>query len=64
MNIHSYTIVHYGADYLGYALKSIYDNVDQMHVIYTPHPSHGYRIDIPSIDSLKLSSNITLGLRK
>jgi len=51
MNIHSYTIVHYGADYLGYALRSIYDNVDLIHVIFTPHPSHGYRVDIPPIES-------------
>lgn len=51
MNIHSYTIVHYGADFLGYALRSIYDHVDQMHVIYTPYPSHGYQVDIPPVES-------------
>lgn len=42
MNKHSYTIVHYGADYLSAALRSVYDNVDVLHVLYTPHPSHGH----------------------
>ncbi len=51
MNVHSYIIIHYGRDYLGYALRSIYPCVDQIHVIYTPHPSHGYQPDIPPIES-------------
>lgn len=41
MRIQSYTIVHYGADYIGWALRSILPFVDVAHVIYTPHPSHG-----------------------
>lgn len=45
MNIQSYTVLHYGADYLSYALRSVYDRVSQLHVIYTPIPSHGHGTD-------------------
>ena len=51
MNVQSYTILHYGADYLPYALRSVYDYVDQLHVIYTPTPSHGTMIDAAPPDS-------------
>lgn len=47
LKTHAYTIVHYGADYLAYALRSVYDNVDQLHVLYTPHPSHGTGTGVP-----------------
>lgn len=40
--IMSYTVLHYGIDYLPYALRSIYDHVDRLNIIYTPHPSHGH----------------------
>lgn len=45
MNVQSYTILHYGRDYLPYALRSVYDAVDRLHILYTPHPSHGHRTD-------------------
>ena len=45
MNVQSYTILHYGADYVGYALRSIYDHVSKAHIIYTPHPTHGHDTD-------------------
>lgn len=51
MRVHSYTIVHYGRDYLSYALRSVYHSVDQLHVIYTPHPSHGHNVDVVCPDS-------------
>lgn len=51
MNLHSYTIVHYGKDYIGYALKSVYDFVDQIHVLFTPHPSHGHWTDEERIET-------------
>jgi len=47
MRVHSYTICHYGVSYLPYALRSVYDQVDQLHVVYTSHPSHGHRTDQP-----------------
>lgn len=43
MKVVSYTITHYGADYIGYALRSVIDQVDLAYVIYTPHPSHGHQ---------------------
>jgi hypothetical protein len=53
MKVHSLTILHYGKDYLPYALQSIYHSVDQMHVFYTPTPSHGHQANIPPIESKK-----------
>jgi hypothetical protein len=51
MKVISYTIVHYGADYIGWALRSIYNLVDQAHVYYTPTPSHGHQTDTPPVES-------------
>jgi len=51
MRVHSYTIVHYGADYVCYALRSVYDQVEKLHVFYTPHPSHSHRVDVPPPES-------------
>lgn len=51
MKVHSLTILHYGADYLPYALKSVYDSVDQCHIFYTPTPSHGHTTDVPPIET-------------
>jgi hypothetical protein len=41
--IHAYMIVHYGISYIPVVLKSIIDPVDQVHILYTPHPSHGHQ---------------------
>jgi hypothetical protein len=35
-------ILHYGADYCGYAARSVYDHVEKIVVFYTNHPSHGH----------------------
>lgn len=51
MKVHSLTILHYGADYLSYALRSVYHNVDQCHIFYTPTPSHGHSTDIPPVET-------------
>lgn len=45
--IHAYVVIHYGRDYLPYALRSIIDHVDQVHILYTPHPSHGHSTTAP-----------------
>jgi len=45
MNVQSYTVLHYGADYLSYALRSVYHFVDKLHIVYSPHPSHGHHSD-------------------
>ncbi len=51
MQIHSLTILHYGADYLNYALKSVYPHIDKAHVFYTSTPSHGHSTSIPPVES-------------
>jgi len=33
--------LHYGKDYLGFAIRSVYDHVDEIVVAYTSKPSHG-----------------------
>jgi len=43
MKIVSLTVLHYGREWLEWALRAIYPFVDEMHVFYTPHPSHGHR---------------------
>lgn len=35
--------LHYGKDYLAYAIRSVIDAVDEMHFAYTPVGSHGHR---------------------
>lgn len=40
--LQSYTIVHYGKDYIGFALKSIVDVIPKINVFYTETPSHGH----------------------
>lgn len=45
MRVHSYTIVHYGKDYIGYALQSVHDQMDQVHIVYTPYPTHGHQTE-------------------
>lgn len=40
-------IVHYGVEYLGYSIKSVYDSVDKIFIFYTQHPSHGRKVSFP-----------------
>lgn len=47
----AYTPLHYGRDYLGAAIRSVIDAVDEYHVIYTDVGSHGHRTDIPCPES-------------
>lgn len=51
MKVHSLTILHYGKDYLSYALQSIYHLIDQLHIFYTPTPSHGHQVNISPIET-------------
>lgn len=51
MNIQSYTVLHYGKDYLPYAIRSIYPLVNQINIFYTPHPSHGHATSLPPIET-------------
>lgn len=47
MKIVAYTPLHYGAEYLAYAIRSVIDHVDEYHVLYSAIGSHGHRTDIP-----------------
>jgi hypothetical protein len=51
MEVHSLTILHYGKDYLSYALRSVYHQVEQCHIFYTPTPSHGHATNTPPIET-------------
>ena len=47
----AYYPIHYGSDYLGYSIKSIYDRVDQIHILYAKKPSHGHGTDLNNPDT-------------
>jgi len=38
----AYYPIHYGSDYLGWSIKSIYDAVDKIYILYTSSPSQGF----------------------
>lgn len=46
MKIVGFTALHYGKDYLAYAIRSIIDHIDEYHVAYTAIGSHGHRTDV------------------
>lgn len=41
-----FTALHYGRDYLSYAIRSIIDYIDEYHVAYAAEGSHGHRADV------------------
>lgn len=47
MKVIAYTALHYGKDYLAYAIQSIIEHVSEYHVLYTAIGSHGHRTQIP-----------------
>lgn len=46
-----YTMLHYGVDYLAYALTSLRDYVDKHVILYSGAPTFGSRTDLPCPDS-------------
>ncbi len=44
-------ILHYGSDYLSFSLRSIYENVDKIVMVYSPLPSHGTIQTLPNPDT-------------
>jgi len=46
----SQTVLHYGSDYLGYALRSVIDHVDEAWVLYSAQGSHGHQTSLPCPD--------------
>ena len=51
MKVAACSIVHYGSDYIGWALRSVCEVVDLCHVVYTATPSHGHTTDAQPIES-------------
>ena len=51
MHIVASIALHYGADYLSHAIRSIIDDVDEVIVLYSATGSHGHRTSIPCPDS-------------
>lgn len=49
----AYYPIHYGSDYLGYSIKSIYEHVDQIHILYASKPSHGHNSNLVNPDTLE-----------
>lgn len=47
MKVVGYCALHYGLDYLEYAIKSVIDYVDDFWVLYSPVGSHGHHADRP-----------------
>lgn len=47
----AYTALHYGKDYLGYAIQSVIDYVDEYWVLYSTIGSHGFRTNTPCPDT-------------
>ncbi len=45
MSVAAYTALHYGREYLAYAIRSVIDVVDEYWVLYSPFGSHGHRSD-------------------
>lgn len=45
MKVLAYCALHYGQEWLEWTIRSVIDFVDEYHVFYTPHPSHGTRTD-------------------
>ncbi len=44
-------VCHYGRDYINSALRSVLPFVEQAHIFYTPHPSHGFRSPVRPIET-------------
>ncbi len=51
MKVISYTALHYGKDYLYWAIRSVIDHVDEHHILYAPVGSHGHRTQQPCPDT-------------
>ena len=47
----AYYALHYGSDYLGWSIKSIYDHVDKIFVFYSRAPSYSHQGTLPNPDN-------------
>lgn len=46
MKVIAYTALHYGSCYLSWAIRSVIDHIDELHVLYSATGSHGHRTDV------------------
>lgn len=44
-------VVHYGAEYLAWAIRSVQDAVDQIHIVYSDRPSFSYDTKVACPDT-------------
>lgn len=51
MKVVGFTCLHYGKDYLEWAIRSVINHVDEHWCVYSPIGSHGHRTDRPCPDS-------------
>lgn len=51
MKVVAYTPLHYGKEYLEYAVASTADLVDRHIILYSPVPSYGFQTDLPCPDT-------------
>lgn len=58
MKIVAYTALRYGKDYLGWAIRSVINHVDEYHVLYAAEPSHGHYSAAPCPDSYEELYNV------
>lgn len=49
----AYTALHYGREYLSYAIRSVIDAVDEYWVFYSPVGSHGSRTETPCPETIE-----------
>lgn len=57
----AYTALHYGADYLGYAIRSVIDAVDAFYILYSSEGSHGHKTSEQCPDRMIDLYNIASG---
>jgi len=51
MKVIAYYILHYGHEYINYSMRSIYNHVDEIIILYSEHPSHGTLTALQNPDS-------------
>lgn len=47
----AYTALHYGKEWLAYAIRSVIDDLDTLYVLYTAQPSYGHATSEPCPES-------------
>ncbi len=64
MKVLAYTPLHYGKEYLKYAIESVHDFVDEVLILYSPYPTYGHGSSLPNPDSYADLTTITNQFKK